>query len=42
MSTENKNIKITIDPKKNESKNLTSKTNKFKIQQKIDFLYNMY
>ena len=38
---ENKNIKITIDSKKNESKHLTSKTNKIKIQQKIDFFFKI-
>jgi len=41
MSTENKNIKIMIDSKKNESKNLSSKTNKIKIQQKIDFFFKI-
>ena len=41
MSTENKNIKIAVDSKKNESKNLTSKSNKIKIQQKIDFFFKI-
>ena len=38
MSTENKNIKITIEQKNNESTHLT---NKIKIQEKIDFFFTI-
>ena len=38
MSTENKNIKITIEQKNNESIHLT---NKIKIQEKIDFFFTI-
>ena len=41
MSTENKNIKITIDSKNSESKSFSQKSNQIKIQNKIDFFFKI-
>jgi ATP-dependent Lon protease len=41
MSIKNENMKIIIDSNMNESKNLSNKMNKIKIQQKINFFFKI-